>query len=253
MIHSERRGPVTILKMDHGKVNAIDVEFLQALADSLAEVEKAGPDGPVVLTGTGNIFSAGVDLFRLLKGGESYVDQLLQSLTESLLKLFTLPRPVVASINGHAIAGGCVLACACDYRIMAKGNATIGVPELRVGVPFPGVALEIMRFATSRERLQELLYLGKTYTPDEACQRGLVDEIVDAESLIDRACDVAESLAQIGVESFAVTKRQLRAPSVGRIAQHPRDEPEVVQIWKAPETHAAIRSYLDATLGKHGH
>ncbi len=249
MIHIERRGRVSILRLDHGKVNAIDIELLQALVDSLAEVEKAGPDGPVVLTGSGSVFSAGLDLFRLLKGGVPYVDHLLQIFTPNVLRFFTFPRPVVAAINGHAVAGGCVLACACDYRVMAKGNATIGVPELRVGVPFPGVALEIMRFATSRERLQELLYLGKTYTPNEAYQRGLVDEIVDAESLIDRSCEVAESLAEVGAETFAITKRQLRAPSVGRIEQHRLDEADVEQIWKAPATHAAIRSYLDATLG----
>ena len=120
--------------MAHGRVNALDSELSTALIDVLDDVERDTDIASVVLTGRGSAFSAGVDLIRMLDEPPSYLDRLLDELTKAMLRLYTFPRPVLAAVNGHAIAGGCILVCACDYRIMVEGDATIGVPELRVGV-----------------------------------------------------------------------------------------------------------------------
>ena len=82
--------------------------------------------------------------------------------------LFTFPRPVVSAINGHAIAGGCVLAAASDARVMAAGNGRIGVPELLVGVPMPSLVVEVCRYAFPPPLLQTLIYRGITLRADEA-------------------------------------------------------------------------------------
>ena len=144
MVELETREDIALLRLAHGKVSAFDLELLERIAEELDNIE-ASSSRAVVITGSGGTFSAGVDLFRVLDGGESYLRQFLPALTRVLIRLYTFPRPVVAAINGHAIAGGCVLACACDYRLMAIGRGTIGVPELVVGVPFPLIALEILR------------------------------------------------------------------------------------------------------------
>ena len=175
MITTETRGRVTVVRMAHGKVNAFDPELMGSLIDRLEALEKADT-AALVLTGTGGVFSAGVDLRGLTAGGPDYVKKLLPLLGGAFSKAFTFPKPVVAAVNGHAIAGGCVLACACDYRIMADGGGRIGTPELSVGVPFPSMALEILRLTVPAHRLQALIYRGLTCTPDEAVDNGLVDE-----------------------------------------------------------------------------
>jgi len=121
---------------------------------------------------------------------------------------------VVAAVNGHAIAGGCVIVCACDYRIMAEGDGRIGVSELRVGVPFPVLPLEIMRFAVSNSHLQSLVYTGRTLLPEDAKAAGLVDEVVPAEKLLHQACETAEHFGAVPTNSFALTKALLRQPTL---------------------------------------
>ena len=93
---------------------------------------------------------------------------------------------MVAAVNGHAIAGGCVIARAADARLMAEGAGRIGVPELLVGVPFPAAALEVVRFAVPREKVQSLIYTGRTLSAEEALGAGLVDEVVAPGALLAR-------------------------------------------------------------------
>src|SRR5262245_25785640 len=108
---SEHDGIVT-LRLAHGKASALDIELLEAI---LGELDRAAPKArAVVLTGTGSIFSAGVDLFRVTRDGADYVRRFLPRLSRTFRALFTFPGPVVAAVNGHAIAGGGVLVLACD-------------------------------------------------------------------------------------------------------------------------------------------
>lgn len=240
-------GGITTLRLDHGKVHALDLELLRALDDGLRAFEQDAEARAAILTGTGTVFSAGVDLYRLLDGGPEYAREYVPVLSDTLRHLFAASKPVVAAINGHAIAGGCVLAEACDYRLMADGDGTIGVPELRVGIPFPLVAIEILRFATSTAHLQELVYRGTTYLSTQARDRGLVDEVVPAGKLMVRAVAVAERLASEPTGRFRVTKRQLRAPVLASIAAHDHETmTDVVSEWERPESLAAIRAYLAA-------
>ena len=102
------------------------------------------PVKAVILTGTGSSFSAGVDLFRVVKDGPEYGRRVLPRARRLLRAALTLPKPMIAAINGHAIAGGCILAACCDHRIMVEGTGRIGIPELAVGVPFPALPLQIM-------------------------------------------------------------------------------------------------------------
>lgn len=247
MLHREDQGAVAVLRMEHGKANAMDLELLQALAGQLTAIERAADRHALVLTGTGRIFCAGVDLFRFVEGGADYLEAFFHSMVGCFRQLFLFPRPVVAAVNGHAIAGGCVLASAGDYRVMGREAGTIGVPELKVGIPFPSPAVEILRFAASTRHLQQLVYLGRAYDPETAHRLGLVDEVVDQANVSARALEIADELGSMPVARFGITKRQLRAPSVDRMDRFgAKIDPEVLAAWKAPETHAAIRAYAEA-------
>lgn len=249
MLEVKHDNGIAILHMRHGKANALDTELCAALKDALEQSQSTAK--AVVLTGEGKIFSAGVDLVRLLES-DNYRRALLQSLAQVLERLFFYPRPVVAAINGHAIAGGCILACAADHRVMTQEAARIGIPELLVGVPFPALALEIMRATASAYHLQQLMYRGLTCEPSQALAWGLVDELVDTESVMTRARERARELAAIPTRSFELTKLQTRLPSRERLASPTAQEADaqVLQAWNSPEVVTAIRQYLQRTLGK---
>ncbi len=247
MITRETIDDIAVLRMAHGKVNALDTELLEALT---AAVDAAASDAKaVVLTGQGKSFSAGVDLFRILEGRDAYLDAFLPALDDALRRLFGLPIPVVAAVNGHAIAGGCLVALAADYKLMSSGR--IGTPELIVGVPFPVTALEIVRFAVPRSTLQRLVYTGVTMPPDEALASGLIDEIVAPEEIESRALDVARQLSSIPASTFRLTKSHLRSEATERMSKMDDViDPEVRRIWRDPAIHDVIRAYLDRTLKK---
>ncbi len=248
MIEFDSRGSVTVLRFEHGKVNALDVSLLERVSEALETVGQS-PARALVLTGGGTSFSAGVDLWRVLEGGAPYLESFVPLLSETLSRIFSFPKPVVAAINGHAIAGGCVIAGACDYRIMSDGTGKIGVPELRVGVPFPALALEIVRSVVPARYLSRLIYLGALYGPVEAREIGLIDEVVPSESLLRQACDVAERLGAIPAETFRITKTQLRQPILQRAAELGRAlDGEVTRAWSSEEVMTAIREYMNAVV-----
>ena len=240
MIRRDIEDGIAVVRLEHGKANALDTELLTAIADECEALPASGARA-VVLTGRGNIFCAGVDLFRVLDEGPDYMDTFGPALIRAFRALFELPLPVVAAANGHAIAGGCLMVCASDYRILERGR--IGVPELPVGVAFPTVALEIMRYATPSQHRERVILGGETFPPELALGLGLIDEIGD----FGRAMEVARRYAEFSPEAFSLTKRRLRAPAVARMTE---EDPEAYAIWRTEETRARIRAYLDRVIGK---
>jgi enoyl-CoA hydratase len=240
---------IRVLKMAHGKVSAMDVELGEAL---IAEFKAAADPSvkAVIVTGTGSSFSAGVDLFRLITDGPEYARRFVPVLDEFLLAVLTFPKPVVAAINGHAIAGGCILAGACDHRIMTEGNGRIGIPELAVGVPFPALPLQIMAARVPDAHLRDLVFSGRAVQIDEAKAMGLIDEKCPAGMLLDRAHEVAQKLASISQGAFALTKEAFYAPILERARQLADLNARVANAWLQPHTYDAIRAYLDRTIRK---
>ncbi len=250
MIDIKSQAGIAVLTLMHGKANALDIELCEALAARFMELR--GSDAKaVVLTGQGKIFSAGVDLKRLSEGGADYIRKFLPVLHKLYDTVFYHPKPVVAAINGHAIAGGCVLACCADRRIMAREGGRIGVTESLVGVPFPALAFEILRFAVPPRHLPEFTLSGATYATDVALQRGWIDEIAEPGELIEDAIAVAQELALLSPAAFAQTKMQIRQAVTERMAQSGKaTDKAVTAIWTAPETLNHIRDYVARTLKK---
>lgn len=251
MIERSTNEGIVTLRLAHGKASALDVELLDGLARVIAEIALDDGVRAVILTGTGSIFSAGVDLFRLTDGGDEYVSRFVPALSRMMLDLFSLPKPLVVAVNGHAIAGGCIFTLTGDYRIMAAGNARIGMPELLVGVPFPPAVLEVVRFSVPPQHLQSLIYTAKTVPPDEALRLGLIDEVAPPETLLSRASEVAAQLAALPANIFKLTKRQVRDKAIDRAKHYANELDDAVRDeWRSPETHGRIREYLARTVRK---
>jgi enoyl-CoA hydratase len=229
----------------------MDVELLRAIRTAVERLGAASDVRAIVLTGSGSIFSAGVDLKRLVAGGRDYIERFLPELDACFLTVFGCDKPVVAAVNGHAIAGGCVLAACCDIRVMAAGGGRIGVPELKVGVPFPPAIVEILRFALPAQHVQELLLRGRLCGPEEAIARGMVDEVVAPEKLLERAVQLAEEMAAVPAISFRLTKRELREPVLERArATGGASRAALVEAWAGAEVLGAVRGYVERTLGR---
>jgi enoyl-CoA hydratase len=250
VIEREDDGEVAVLRLAHGPVNALDLELCRAAAAQLRGLA-ADPARAVVLTATGRAFSAGVDLRRYLAEGPSYVERFLPALSELFRAAFEVPKPVVAAVNGHAIAGGCVLAACADRVLMAEGNGRIGVPELRVGVPFPRIAIEVLRYAVGDVGARRLVLGAQTHLGAEARVLGLVDERVDPEQLLSRAVRTARELATaIPPDSFAATKFQLRREAMERTDRYPDEHATAVGLWSRRATDGWTERYLDSVTGR---
>jgi enoyl-CoA hydratase len=241
MIERTDHDGITTLRLAHGKASALDIELVDTRA--------------VILTGTGSIFSAGVDLFRLVEGGREYADRFVPALSRMLLELFAFPKPLIVAANGHAIAGGCIFTLAGDYRLMSAGTSHIGIrigmPELLVGVPFPPSVIEAIRFALPPQHLQMLMYTGRTFLPDDALRLGIVDEVVDAASLSARAEEMARQFASLPSRAFALAKRQLRDKAIDRARHYGHElDAEIQALWGDPATIEHVRAYLAKTVKK---
>ncbi|MFP5246784.1 MAG: enoyl-CoA hydratase/isomerase family protein [Thermoanaerobaculia bacterium] len=243
MIERTDHNAIATLRLAHGKASALDLELVEGLARAFAELAADDNVRAAILTGSGSIFSAGVDLFRLVDGGREYAERFYDALARMLLDLFSFPKPLVVAVNGHAIAGGCIFALAGDYRLMSAGNARIGIPELLVGVPFPPSVIEAVRFALPPQHLQMLMYTGRTVIPDEALRLGIIDEVT--ESLPERADAMAQHFASLPQKTFTLAKRQVRDKAITRAKHYAHElDDEVRELWCDAETHSRIRAYL---------
>lgn len=252
MLELETRDTVTILRLVRGKGNALNTEFLRALTAALTEIQR-GPARAAIITATGSVFCAGVDLPAALAGGESYLREFLPELVTMFRTLATLTKPVIAAVNGHAIAGGAIITLACDQRLMARGSGRFGLTEVKVGVAFPTWAIEIARHATPPQHFPTLVGTGRTFSADEALARGAIDELVEPERLLDRALEVAAELASIPAATFAMTKRQIRQPMLEKIARHERDDSAAAtEIWCSAEVRQAMADFVARNIKKSG-
>lgn len=254
MIHTDLRDvngvQVAVVRIEHGKANAIDVDFFDALTEELDQLEPSDARA-IVVTGSGRNFSAGVQLFAVAEGGSAFLENFLPVLSSGLRRLFTFSKPVVAAVNGHAIAGGCILALATDRRVCVDAGAKLGVTELMVGVPFPSAPLEVLRHHLSPHVVQDLVLTARLVDPDEALRLGLVDELCPADELLERSVKTAAKLGRIPSGAFALSKRQLRRDALDAMDRgaETMDE-EVHRIWADPETIEGIRAFMAATVGK---
>jgi enoyl-CoA hydratase/carnithine racemase len=199
---------VAVLTLASDKVNALDVE---TLGEITAYVEACGSDDSVralVVTGQGSIFSAGLNVGEVVDNDIDRTGVLLDALNTALIRLFAFPKPTVAAINGPAIAGGCIVACACDKRLIVDG-ARIGATELKVGVSFPVFAVELLLHACGADA-EQLMLDAALVDAEEACRRGLAHRVVGAEDLATEAVALAGTLARLDPRAYALAKATTR-------------------------------------------
>ena len=197
-------GPVAVISIDDGKVNAMTPDLLDGLSGALDTAEANA--GAVVLAGRPRVFCAGLDL-NVMRGGGRPAEDLLQRGTEIFLRLAEFPRPVVAACTGHALAAGAVVLLCCDIRIGAAGGWKIGLNEVAIGLPLPRLVVALARARLSPRHFTRACNTAQIYSPTEAVEVGFLDRANSADATGD-ALGVATELAQrLDADAFAKTRR----------------------------------------------
>jgi enoyl-CoA hydratase len=229
-----------IVVSNPAKKNATSTATLEALSRDLA----AAGNAPLLLSGAGNVFSAGLDLEEAASLDPPRARALLDALEGVVERLFLHPAPTVALVNGHAIAGGCVLALCCDHRVaVADPKARIGLNEVAAGLAFPPRTLAMIRARLGNPRAEVAVLGARLYDPLSARDAGLVDEV--AEDARPVALARLEALSRHPHEAYARAKRALRAGALAVTEADRRAfEEEVLPRWCSPETRAAALRLL---------
>ena len=235
----DRDGGVRLLTLDRAPANAIDETLLTELATALDAARVDDAVRAVVLTGSGAFFCGGFD-FAARRRDDEVAQDLYTLYRNAHLKLLTLPKPTVAMVNGHAIAGGLVLVLACDYRLGLDGDYRVGLNEVAVGASFPRAAFEIVRLRLPHARVSELILGAALYASSQALRLGIVDELFPADKFADTVMRRAVRLGGFPREAYAHAKAALVAEAVARIEAETREEAlQTMSVWITPESRAA--------------
>jgi enoyl-CoA hydratase/carnithine racemase len=216
--HLEIKGDLGILHLHASKANAMNDRVLEAVALGLQKARAANLNG-LILTGYDRFFSAGLDLISIYEFDREQMRRFIAKWETAMIGLFEFPLPVVAAINGAATAGGCIMALACDYRVSAD-DAVIGMTGIRLGIPLPAAALEILRESIAPSNLAYVLYSGNLFNADEARQLGLVNEVVSREALMPVSLARLREFTQHAGNPVAALKTFLRQNTVERIKRN---------------------------------
>lgn len=239
----EQRGEIALVRIDRPPANAMDPQLLSDGRAVLHELQAADP-AAVVLTGRPGFFSAGVDLKVTPTLDRDGQRELVEGINETFLGWYSFPRPVVSAVNGHAIAGGLILALTGDQRIGA-GDGKLGLTELKAGIGYPHAAMGIVK-AELTPRAARTLALGAGLVDmRHGLELGLIDELVEPDALLDRALEVAGELAALPRSAYPRVKEQLRGETVAALrAQLERGDP-ILAGWLGEEAGAASAAILN--------
>lgn len=204
----------TVVTLDRPPVNAVDPAVVAALGDwADAYTDQA----PVILTGAGASFCAGVDVKAFLALDPAGREAFFAGITRMVRALVRLRVPLVAALNGHGLGGGFVLALCADWRVVSDGDHRFGLTEAKAGVPFPVGPLEVIRAELPPHLLRRLTLSSEIVGAGELVAGGVFDEMAAPEALRAKALAAAQRLA--AQPAFTAVKRQIRGPLQDRLAE----------------------------------
>ncbi len=239
----DKKDGIAILRLSRGKVNALNGDVVDELKTCLKTFVGDDQVKVVILTGAGKFFSFGFDIPEFLSFPKDRFARFMTAFADLYSYVFLYPKPVIAALNGHTMAGGCMLALACDYRVMARGKGKISLNEIGFGASVLAGTVEMLRFAVGSARAQDVLYSGALYSAEEACDVGLVHELAGEEDLMGAAMRAAENLSSKPAAAYASIKSLLRKPVADEMrAREAASIREFVDIWYSDETRAMVKN-----------
>jgi enoyl-CoA hydratase/carnithine racemase len=230
------------VRIERPPANALAPDLLAEGAEVIERLRSEAP-AAVVITGSGAFFSGGVDLKLTPTLPESDQRGMVAGINRLFCDWFGFPRPVVAAVNGHAVAGGLILALCADRRIGARG-ATYGLTEVRVGAPYPAAALAVVREELEPAAVRRLVLGGELHHAEAALELGVVDELLEPTAVLPRSLEVARELAALPRATFETVKAQLRGEAVASMRAAAADDP-LASGWLSSEMPDAAKAALE--------
>jgi Delta3-Delta2-enoyl-CoA isomerase len=232
-----REDELAIVTLARGKVNALNEALVDELRACLEDLAADEQSRGVILTGRGKFFSFGFDIPEFLSYSPEDFTRYLTKFTSLYTNIFLFPKPVVAALNGHTIAGACMLATACDYRVMVDSKAKLSLNEISFGASVFAGAVEMLKACVGHRNAETILCTGSMYSADDALGLGLIDKKTSGESLLEEAKRVARDLGQRNERPFSSIKRLLRKPIAEQMMTREADSiKEFVDIWYSEKT-----------------
>jgi enoyl-CoA hydratase/carnithine racemase len=250
-VRVETKGGAAVLRLDKGRGNAIDEPLV---GDLLQAARDLGADhsvrGVLLVSAHPKVFCPGLDLVTLTELDRASMERFMLRFAEMVWALYGLPKPMVAGVNGHAVAGGCIIALTADHRVLRRGGAQIGLNEVRVGVPLPWSVSELLRASVPPNALSQVALLGRNFADDEAVRVGLADELADAAGFEDHCLLRLEEFLEKDSYAVATTKAALRNDVLERMKAQERERiGGWLDGWFSEPTRARMRE-LAAALSK---
>ena len=241
---SVRDGLATVrLGREHG--NAIDTHMVDALRDAFLEASGSDDVRGVLLAASGKMFCPGLDLKELIGYDRDEMQDFMGRFGSTMLTLYTFPKPMVAAISGHALAGGCLMALTADRRVLREGSM-VGLNEVRVGVPLPYAQALMLRDAIEPSYLEEAALAGRNFTDDEAVRAGFAHEVRPARGFEKHCIELLADMASRDLRAFSTTKRYLRSAALERIRANDGNlRDEFLDCWFSDSTRKRIEELVE--------
>ena len=243
----ERQNHVAVARLHHGTINAIGPQFVEELSCAIDQTAVDPDTRAFILTSANEkFFSIGLDIPALFPLDREAFTNFYRSFNQLCLDLYTFPKPPIAAIPGHAIAGGCILALCCDYRVIAEGRKLMGLNEVKLGVPIPYVADCVLRFLVGARCARDLTDGGEFYPAEELLRMGLVDEVVPQDQVFTRSLEKAQTLAAQPGEALACIKVDRQEMTVDQITSRIDEKNEqFINRWFAADTRPRLQEAME--------
>lgn len=237
---------LAIITLDRGKSNALNREMINELGNMLRNIESDPNIGAAIITGKENFFSAGLDLIELYNYSEAEAKSFWQQFLDFTAAITAFKKPLVAAINGHSPAGGCVIALACDYRIMAEGKSIIGLNEIPVGIIVPNSIFSLYAFWLGKANASRSLLDGKLFNPQEALEKGLVDELVNPAGILTAAERKTRKYMSMEQHTWSSSKLNIRKELIAATRADQSEElAAMLRQWWSPATRSILKTIIE--------
>jgi len=236
---------VLILTLKRGKVNALDQSTVKELYEKFKSIENKDSVKSVILTGNGSFFSFGFDIPSFLSYKKDEFLNYLKLFSDFLNYLFLYPKPIIAALNGHTIAGGCLISLTADYRLMAEGKSKIALNEISFGSTLFSTGVELLKYAVGQRNTELILYSGNMYSSKDALNFGLIDKTVKKDELIGNALEIAADYAKKDSKAYRSLKRVMRMNTHEKIKLNEEQSlKEFTDIWYSDSTRNNLKKIV---------
>ena len=251
LIRREAREGHLVLTLDKARGNAMNPALIDEL---LGAAREATADdsirGVLIASAKPKLFCPGLDLVELSKLDRPAMRGFMFRFADAIWAFFALPKPVVAAVSGHAIAGGCILALTADWRVLAPG-AQIGLNEVKIGVPLPWSVALLLRYTVAPSAYSRVALLGRNFEGEEALRAGLADELAAPDGFLEASLQRLGEFTEKDLHAFARTKAYLRGDTITAMrAREAELLDEWLDGWFAPSTRERIRATVKALSKK---